>query len=157
MDWWQNLIMILVPVVVGALIGYFFNRLGAKHERRITEIIHLQDAVSGLLVEMEANIKLTERQPEPALLPRLAKDMWNMHKSSVCELPFAVQESLYQAYVSIDKVNAVVETRIAYSSGHGYNPRSWDTRYENEAKGARELMERARDNLRTYLDAHRNK
>ncbi len=145
MIWWQSMILILL----GGLIGFFFNRLGAKSERHSIEKRHLLDAIRGLLIEMQSNMELTKKPPEPALLPRLAKDMWNIHRSSVAELPLEVQEVLYLAYVEIDKVNAVVETRIAFSNR--YSPGGWDKRYMDEAKKARKAIKKARDILCEHL------
>jgi len=148
MVWWQSIILL----IFGGLIGFFFNRLGAKSERDAIERRHLQDAIRGLLIEMQSNIKLTENPPGLAILPRLAKDMWNMHKSSVAELPLVIQETLYRAYIEIDKVNAVVETRIAFSNRKGDTPGTWDSRYANEANRARKAIKKAKATLLKYLE-----
>lgn len=105
----------------------------------------------GLLTEIRANLKLIEQQPEPGLLPWLGKDMWNIHKSKVLDLPFGIQEGLYQAYSCIDKVNAVVQNMYAFGSRQDYGPGKWDTRYENEAEKAREPVKRAKDKLEVWL------
>jgi uncharacterized protein YneF (UPF0154 family) len=156
MLWWQYLIVSVVLLVVGGLFGYWLNRRGMKTERDARERRELRDAVKGLLTEMNANLKLTEIGPEPALLPPLAKDMWNIHKSKILELPLEIQESLYQAYSSIDNVNAVLETRFACGN-RGHGPGAWDTRYEREGKKAREPMEKARNYLEIWLSQQRQK
>lgn len=151
MVWWQYLIISVASLVVGGLFGYLLNRRGMKTERDATERRQLRDATKGLLTEMYANLKLTEKSPEPALLPPLAKDMWTIHKSKIIELSLEIQESLYQAYSSIDNVNAVLEDVYAFGSRQNYGPGRWDKRYEDEAKKAREHMERARDCLEGWL------
>jgi len=148
MVWWQSIILLFF----GGLIGFFFNRLGAKSEREAIERRQLQDAIRGLLIEMKSNIKLTEKPPEPAILPRLAKDMWDIHKISVAKLPLKIQETLYRAYAEIDKVNALVETRIAFSNRKGDTPGTWDTRYESEANKARMVIKKAKRNLLKHLE-----
>ena len=155
MDWYEALAVTLGSVVVGTVLGAFlghcFGRRGMKEERIERRKQELQDAVRGLLTEVRANLKLIEKQLEPGLLPWLSKDMWNIHKSRVIDLPFEIQESLYQAYSSIDKVNAVVQNMYAFGSRHRYGPGSWDTRYENEGKNAREPMAIATDKLEEWL------
>lgn len=150
MVWWQYLIISLTSVALGAFMGYFLNRRGVQSERDARERRELRDAVKGLLTEMNANLKLTEKRPEPALLPPLAKDMWDIHKSKILELPLEIQESLYQAYSAIDSVNAVIDTRLACGN-RDQGPGAWDTRYENEGKKARERIEEARSYLGKWL------
>lgn len=147
MVWWQYLIVSVVSIVV----GYCLSRLGAKSERAATEQRQLQDAVRSLLTEICANLNLIEKSPEPGLLPLLTRDMCNIHKSDVADLPREIQESLYQAYSSIDTVNAVVQNMYAFGSRQNYGPGAWDTRYANEAQKARCLMEKARDDLQKHL------
>jgi len=151
MVWWQYLIISVVSLVVGGVFGYWLNRRGMKTERDAIERRQLRDAAKGLLAEMHANLKLTQKSPDPALLPPLAKDMWNIHRSKIVELSLQIQESLYQAYSSIDNVNAVLENMYAFGSRQNYGPGAWDTRYANEAKEARVHMKRARDCLEEWL------
>ena len=157
MVWWQYLIISVVLLVVGGLFGHWLSGRGAKAERVATEGRQLVDAVKGLLIEMYANLKLTEKDPEPALLPPLAKDMWNIHKSKVVELPLEIQEALYQAYHSIDNVNAVLDLRDTYPKQGTGTPGAWDRRYSDEAKKAREHMQRARDCLEQWLKEQKQK
>ena len=157
MVWWQYLIISVVLLVIGGLFGYLLNRRGMKTEREAVERRQLRDAAKGLLTEMYANLKLTEKDPEPALLPPLAKDMWNIHKSKIVELPLEIRESLYQVYSSIDNVNAVLENMYAFGSRQGYGPGVWDRRYTDEAKKAREHMERAKDCLEEWLKEQKQK
>ena len=157
MVWWQSLIIMVVSLVVGGLFGYWLNKRGMQNQRDATERRQLGDAVKGLLTEMCANLSLTEESPEPALLPPLTKDMWNMHKSKIAELSLEIQKSLYQAYSGIDNVNAVVENMYAFGSRQNYGPGAWDTRYRNEAEKAREHMERARDCLEEWLKEQKQK
>ena len=157
MAWWQDLIKSVVLIVVGGLFGYLLNRRGMRIERDATERRQLRDAVEGLLTEIYANLKLTEKDPEPALLPPLAKDMWNVHKSKIVELSLEIQGSLYQAYSSIDNVNAVLDVMYAYGNRQNYGPGAWDKRYMDEAKKARVHMEKARDCLEERLKEQKQK
>ena len=143
---WQYLVISLASVAV----GYLLSRLGAKAERDAIEGRQLQSAVKGLLIEMNTNLKLIEKGPDAALLPPLAKDMWNIHKSRIVELPSEMQTCLYEAYASIDYVNAVLDIRDADGT-HDRGPGKWDTRYKNEAEKAREPIEKARDALQEWL------
>jgi hypothetical protein len=150
MVWWQNLIVSLASVALGAFIGYFLNKRGVQNERDAGERMQLRIAVKGLLAEMNANLKLIEKGPDMALLPPLAKDMWNIHKSKIVELPSEMQTCLYEAYVGIDYVNAVLDTRaVVGTRGHG--PGAWDTRYGNEAEKAKKSMEKAKEELEKWL------
>jgi len=147
MIWWQYLIISLASIAV----GYWLSKLGAKAERVAAERRQLRDAVEGLLTEMYANLKLTEKDPEPGLLLPLAKDMWNIHKGKTFKLSLEIQESLNQAYSSIDNVNAVLGSMNAYGGRQNYGPGAWDRRYGDEAKKARVHMEKARDCLEEWL------
>lgn len=146
MVWWQYLIIALAS----AGVGYGLSRLGARAEKDAIERRQLQNAVKGLLTEMNANLKLIGKGPDMALLPPLAKDMWNIHKSRIVELPSEMQTCLYEAYAGIDYVNAVLDTRAAVPP-RGHGPGEWDTRYKNEAEKARKPIERARDALQEWL------
>lgn len=150
MIWWQYLIISLASVAVGTLIGYFLNKRGVQNERDARERRQLQDAVQGLLTEICANLKIVEKDVESGILPRLAKEMWDMHKSNIIELPSAIQGDLYEAYYSIDKVNSVVENMHAFGSREGWSPTYWDTHYEMKAQEARKPMEKARDTLERW-------
>ena len=150
MVWWQYLIISLASVAVGVFLGYFLNKRGVQNERDARERMQLQSAVKGILAEMNANLKLIEKGPNMALLPPLAKDMWNIHKSRIVELPSEMQICLYEAYAGIDYVNAVLDTRTAVGP-RGHGPGEWDTRYMNEAEKARNPIEKARDALQEWL------
>ena len=150
MVWCQYLIISLASVALGALLGYFLNKRGVQNERAARERMQLQSAVKGLLTEMNANLELIKKGPDMALLPRLAKDMWNIHKSKIVELPSEMQTCLYEAYAGIDYVNAVLDTRVAVGP-RGHGPGEWDTRYKNEAEKARKPIEIARDALQEWL------
>jgi hypothetical protein len=154
MIWWQSLIISVTSVAVGALLGYLLSWLGAKIERDSTKRRQLLEAMQGLFAELGINLKLIEKQPD-GLLPRLTKDMWNIHKSKIAELPLHIQENIYQAYSSIEQVNAVVDNMYAFGSRSHYGPGAWDTRYENEAKKAREPLKKARYDLKEWLREQR--
>ena len=116
--------MSLASVALGAFIGYFLNKRGVQNERDARERRQLRSAVKGLLTEMNANLKLIEKGPDMALLPPLAKDMWNIHKNRIVELPSEMQTCLYEAYVRIDYVNAVLDIRADVGTrGHGAQER----------------------------------
>lgn len=146
MAWWQYLIILLAS----AGFGYWLSRLGARAERDAIEHRQLRNAVKGLLTEMNANLKLIEKGPDMALFPPLAKDMWNIHKSRIVELPSEMQAWLYEAYVRIGYVNAVLDTR-AVEGNRGFGPSAWEKRWRNEGEKAREPMEKARDALQEWL------
>jgi hypothetical protein len=150
MVWWQYLVISVASVALGAFIGYFLNTRAVQNERDASERRQLRSAVKGLLTEMNANLKLIENGPDMALLPPLAKDMWNIHKSRIVELPSEMQTCLYEAYVRIDYVNAVLDIRADVGT-RGHGPGAWDTRYKNEAEKTREPIERARDALQEWL------
>lgn len=154
MAWWQYLVTSIVLLVVGGVFGYLLNRRGMKAERNATEQRQLRIAVKGLLTEMNANLKLIEKGPELALLPPLATDMWNIHKSRIVELPSEMQTCLHEAYAGIAYVNAVPDIR-AVAGTRGRGPGAWDTRYKNEAEKARNPMEEARNRLEVWLKAQK--
>ena len=143
---WQYLVISLVSLVF----GYLLSRLGARAERDAIERRQLRDAAKGLLTEMNANLKLIERGPDMALFPPLAKDMWNVHKSRIVELPSEMQVCLHEAYIRIDYVNAVLDTR-AVEGNRGHGPSAWETRWKNEGEKARKPMEEAQNSLRAWL------
>ena len=146
MGWWQYLIIALAS----AGVGYWLSRLGARAERDAIERRQLQNAVKGLLTEMNSNLKLIEKGPDMALLPPLAKDMWNIHKSRIVELSTEMQACLYETYIRIDYVNAVLDIRVV-EGNRGHGPGAWETRYKNEAEKARKPIEEAREELRKWL------
>jgi len=152
---WPYLITSLASVAVGAFIVYFLNKHAAQNERDATERRQLQDTVQGLLTEICANLKVVEKVVEKdmvqGILPRLAKDMWNMRKSNIIELPSAIQGDLYEAYCSIDKVNSVVESMHAFGSRESWLPDYWDATYKDEAQEARKPMDKAREELKKWL------
>jgi len=147
MVWWQYLVVALGS----ALVGYWLSRIGARAERDTIERRQLQNAVKGLLTEMNANLKLIEKGPDRALYPPLAKDMWNIHKSRIVELPTEMQACLYEAYFRMDYVNAVLDTRVV-EGNRGYGPGAWETRYKDEGEKARKPMEEARNCLKVWLE-----
>ena len=146
MVWWQYLVIALGS----ALVGYWLSRIGARAERDTIERRQLQNAVKGLLTEINANLKLIEKGPDRALYPPLAKDMWNIHKSRIVELPTEMQACLYEAYVRMDYINAVLDTRVV-EGNRGFGPGAWETRWKNEGEKAREPMEEAANCLNAWL------
>jgi hypothetical protein len=152
MVFWQYLVIALGSAVV----GYWLSRIGARAERDVVEQRYLRNAVKGLLAEMNANLKLIEKGPDMALFPPLAKDMWNIHKSRIVELPSEMQACLYEAYVQIDYVNAVVDTR-AVEGNRGFGPSAWEKRWKNEGEKAREPVEKARNYLKAWLKEQKSK
>lgn len=120
MEWYQALIISLVSVIVGAFLGYWFNRRGMKAERGERERKELHSAMRSLQVELHANIELMENPIKELILAPFSTDMWSAHKGKVNSLPSQLQQDVFQAYQWMGKANAVVQTHVAYAPSREY-------------------------------------
>lgn len=111
MEWWQQLILSLVTILVGAFLGYFLSRFGAKQEKESRTGEKLEEAVSGILVELETNLKLAKKPFQNRLVP-FVTSMWEVHKGEILRLPKKLKDVLYQVYVEIEMANNLVEADI---------------------------------------------
>ncbi len=120
MEWWQQLILSLVTILVGAFLGYFLSRTGAKQEKESRSGEKLEEAVSGILVELETNLKLAKQPFQNRLVP-FVTSMWEVHKGEILRLPKELKDVLYQVYVEIEMANNLVEADIhQLEYGRGY-------------------------------------
>ncbi len=111
MEWWQQLILSLVTILLGAFLGYFLSRIGAKQEKKSRTEERLEDAVSGVLAELETNLELA-KQPFENRLVSFVTSMWEVHKGEFLRLPKKLKGILYQVYVEIEMANNLVEADI---------------------------------------------
>jgi hypothetical protein len=86
MEWWQQLILSLVTILVGAFLGYFLSHIGAQQEKKSRIGEKLEEAVSGILVELETNLKLAKQPFQTRLVP-FVTSMWGIHKGEIVRLP----------------------------------------------------------------------
>jgi len=111
MEWWQQLIFSVVTILVGAFLGYFLSRIGAQQEKKSRIGEKLEEAVSGILVELETNLKLAKQPFQTRLVP-FVTSMWEIHKGEILRLPKELKDALYQVYVEIEMANNLVEADI---------------------------------------------
>ena len=120
MEWWQQLILSLVTILFGAFLGYFLSRIGAKQEKESRTGEKLEEAVSGILVELETNSKLGKQPFQNRLVP-FVTSMWEVHKGEILRLPKELKDVLYEVYVEIEMANNLVEADIhQLEYGRGY-------------------------------------
>ncbi len=111
MEWWQQLILSLVTILFGVFLGYFLSRIGAKQEKKSRTEEKLEDAVFGILAELETNLELGKQPFENRLVP-FVTSMWEVHKGEILRLPKELKDILYQVYVEIEMANNLVEANI---------------------------------------------
>lgn len=117
MEWWQYLIVSIVTVSLGAFLGYFFNRLGAKNEKSATEQRQLKSAVSAILGEVQANETIAKAPWTGTQLPFLT-EMWSLYKSQISMLPMEVRRKIDELYITVIRTNAIVSQDL-HKLGHG--------------------------------------
>jgi len=148
MEWWQQLILSLVTLLLGAFLGYFLTRLGAKQERISRAAKKLDEAVCGILVELETNLKLTESPSQKRLVP-FVTSMWEMNKGEIIRLPKELKDALYQVYVEIGIANNLVEADIhQLKYGLGYYNGSYKEKKNSIAEKSKQVIKDLEDWLR---------
>ena len=76
--------------------------------------------MSGILVELETNLKLAKQPFQTRLVPFVIS-MWEIHKGEILRLPKELKDVLYQVYVEIEMANNLVEADIhQLEYGRGY-------------------------------------
>lgn len=144
MEW----ILSLVSVLFGALIGYFLTRLGARHEKKSRTEEKLEEAASGILVELETDLKLAKQPFQNRLVP-FATSMWEVHKGEILRLPKELRDVLYQVYVEIDMANNLVEADIhQLEYGRSYYNKPYEEKKNSIAEKAEQAIKRLQDWLR---------
>ena len=146
-EWWQQLIFSLVTILFGALLGYSFSRIGAKQEKESRTGEKLEEAVSGILVELETDYKLAEQPFQNRLVP-FVTNMWEVHKGEILRLPKELKDVLYQVYVEIEMANSLVEADIhQLEYGRGY----YNEHYKEKRNSIAEKAEQAIKGLQDWL------
>ena len=129
MEWWQILLIAVASITVGVFLGFLPRYLpkrsvkipvmntSSNHskpqrsgkKRETTSVIEEQVKypASGLLEEVETNLKIATEPWTDKLLPFQTR-MWNALQSEVNKLPANIQEELSQAYIDIRLANSVV-------------------------------------------------
>ena len=147
MEWWQQLILSLVTILFGAFLGYFLSRIGAKQEKESRTGEKLEEAVSGILVELETNFKLAKQPFQTRLVP-FVTSMWEIHKGEILRLPKELKDVLYQVYVEIEMANNLVEADIhQLEYGRGY----YNEPYKDKKNSIVEKAEQAIKDLEGWL------
>lgn len=103
-EWWQYLLYGVFSVVMGGIVTYFVTTRIASREREATERGQLRTAARSFVVELEANLKLTEGAWNGKLVP-FAMDMWEVNKGHVRRLGSNIQDALIGTYVEIQTAN----------------------------------------------------
>jgi hypothetical protein len=146
-EWWQQLIFSTVTISFGALLGYFFSRIGAKQEKKSRTGEKLEEAVSGILVELETDLKLAKQPFQNRLVPFVVS-MWEVHKGEVLRLPKELRDDLYQVYVEIEMANSLVEADIhQLEYGRGY----YNEPYKEKKNSIAQKAEQAIRSLQDWL------
>ena len=152
MEWWQQLILSLVTISFGAFLGYFLSRIGAKREKESRTGEKLEDAVSGILVELETNLELAKQPFQNRLVP-FVTSMWEVHKGEILRLPKEPKDVLYQVYVEIEMANNLVEADIhQLEYGRGY----YNEPYKEKKNSIAEKAEQAIKGLQNWLKNRQN-
>ena len=147
MEWWQQLILSLVTILFGAFLGYFLSRIGAKQEKESRTREKLEESVSGILVELEINLKLAKQPFQNRLVP-FVTSMWEVQKGEILRLPKELKDVLYQVYVEIEMANNLVEADIhQLEYGRGY----YNEPYKDKKSGIGEKAEQAIKDLEDWL------
>ncbi|MBA7643386.1 hypothetical protein ES703_51111 [subsurface metagenome] len=153
MEWWQQLILSLVTILVGAFLGYFLSRFGAKQEKESRTGEKLEEAISGILVELETNLKLAKKPFQNRLVP-FVTSMWEVHKGEILRLPKKLKDVLYQVYVEIEMANNLVEADIhQLEYGRGY----YNEPYKEKKNSIVGKTEQAIKGLEDWLETGENK
>jgi len=146
-EWWQQLIFSLVTILFGALLGYFLSRIGAQQEKKSRIGEKQEGAVSGILVELETNLKLAKQPFQTRLVP-FVTSMWEIHKGEILRLPKELKDVLYQVYVEIEMANNLVEADIhQLEYGRGY----YNEPYKDKKNSIVEKAEQAIKDLEGWL------
>jgi len=145
MEWWQQLISSLVTISFGAFLGYFLSHIGAKREKKLRTGEKLEEAVSGILVELETNLELA-KQPFNNRLVSFVTSMWEVHKGEIVRLPKELKDTMYQVYVEIEMANNLVEADIhQLEYGRGYYNQPYNEKKEKIVQKAEQAVKDLKD------------
>jgi len=111
MIWWQYLVVSIVTVLVGAFIGFWFNRRGVESERAATETREFKASIQAILAEVQANEKIANEPFAGYLLPFLT-EMWNLYKPQTSNLAENITQSLHKLYINIIHANTMVSYNL---------------------------------------------
>jgi hypothetical protein len=148
MEGWQDALVTFLAVIVGGGVTFCVQRKLAKEDRAARHKAEVCDAMRGLLVEIDENIGLAQKDPMGirVLFPTY---IWEWHKESVGALPLTLRDDLSKAYSYLKEANTVAQTALAYAEK--YQVGQWDTRYVAEVKKAEPLLRKAREALVEWL------
>ncbi len=152
MEWWQQLVALVVIGFGGVFLGAWLQRRALREERTSREEAELTSAMRNLLSEINCNLGLIEKPLTGWSLAPFTTDMWNAYKGKILSLPSELQQNLLQAYLWIGKANAVVETDLAHGSrGGGY----FNNLYLQMVEEIKDPAQKARDELKKWLNTRR--
>ena len=98
--------VVLLSVVVGAVLSYFFQRRGMIEEHRFREEVASHSALRDIQGELEADIAVAENASREGTGPlRLSADMWHAHIGQTLRVPSHLQQSLRRAYFFVEQAN----------------------------------------------------
>jgi len=146
--WWQTLMYSLVSLLAGSLLSYYFRRLGAKEERKVSEKDRQRNAARSILAEIEGNLKLA-KEPWSGRIVEFVREMWNVHSGHVLELPTNLQDSLHRVYSEIQTANALYHLNLTIMHGSGFYDNAYTEQRAKIAKAAEEAAKLLREWLKT--------
>lgn len=149
MIWWQYLVASIVTVLVGAFIGFWFNRRGVESERVATETRELKVSIQAILAEVQANEKIANEPFTGMQLPFLT-EMWNLYKPQTSKLAEDIAQPLHKLYIDIIHANSIVTYNLhTVPFRGGYLDSEYSGMCSKIAKQAKEVA----DLLETWLKA----
>ena len=152
MEWWHQIVAYAIIGFGGVFLGAWLQQRALREERASREEVELTSAMQNLLSEINSNLGLIDKPLTGWSLAPFAMDMWNAHKGKIFCLPSELQQNLLQTYLCIRKANAVVETHLAHDERGGGH---FDRLYREMVKGIRDPAQRAKEELKKWLDTRR--
>ncbi len=144
MEWWQQFLVYLGYTIIGGIIVgtvvYYLNIRGAKRDK-------LLSAMRNILVELDTNVELAEQPFQGRLVPFETK-MWDSHKGEILALPEDTQTALRQAYIPVQRANALVQSNLQLPYGRGY----YDKEYQEKCKETAQTAGKAVELLRSWFE-----
>lgn len=137
MIWWQYLLVSIVPVCVGAVLGFLMSQYTRNKERAAIEQRQFLAAISAIAAEVKDNKSIA--QTFTGRLLRFSTDRWDIHRAHVYNLPMPIPESVSSLYVQLRDANTIVDLQHAGQAEPSYCEDQYLWRCNEIAKLAAEV------------------
>jgi hypothetical protein len=115
----KDVVVPLGAAGLGGFVGYYSAMKSIREQFRLQQLGEIENAVDGIWIELDQNIKTLDEDPSWAHLAHLSDSAWNRAKPLLAELGPEVVGKLTTAYARIGIANNAIDAFISRSTMEG--------------------------------------